>query len=301
MRKIIVTVLVVALVAVSALGQSQDAPTLRIESPDGNSLPSELFYGNTKVKPLRLRPGTTIPITINDADFFVQQQYVDFLSRFPDTSGFNFWTGQIEGCGGDAQCTLLKRVNTSGAFFLSIEFQNTGYFVYRLYKSSLGRRPNFTEFMPEARLVSSGVIVNQDGWQQKLEQNKNDFASAWVTRADFRSAYDGLSNAAYVDKLIATAGITNADVNRDALVNGLNSGTETRVSVLRKVAESAAFDARERNPAFVQMQYFGYLRRDPDTDGFNFWLAKLNQFSGDFVGAQMVEAFIVSGEYRDRF
>ncbi len=301
MRKIIATVFVVALVTVSALGQSQDAPTLRIESPDGNDLPSELFYGNTKVKPLRLRPGTTVPITIDDADFFVQQQYVDFLSRFPDTAGFDFWTGQITGCGADSRCATVKRVNTSGAFFLSIEFQNTGYFVYRLYRSSLGRRPNFAEFMPEARSVSNGVIVNQDGWQLKLEQNKNDFANAWVNRTDFKAIYDPLSNDAYVDRLVATAGINGADVNRDALVNGLNGGTETRASVLRKVAESAALDARERNPAFVQMQYFGYLRRDPDTDGFNFWLAKLNEFGGNFVDAQMVESFIVSTEYRNRF
>jgi hypothetical protein len=55
------------------------------------------------------------------------------------------------------------------------------------------------------------------------------------------------------------------------------------------------------------MQYFGYLRRNPndpsDTDytGYNFWLTKLNQFNGNFVTAEMVKAFIVSGEYRGRF
>lgn len=302
MRKIIVAVFMVALVAVGALGQSQSAPTLRIESPDGNNLPSELFYGNTKVKPLRLRPGTNIPITIDDSDFFVQQQYVDFLSRFPDANGFNFWKDQINGCGSDAQCIQLKRVNTSGAFFLSIEFQNTGYFVYRLYKSSLGRRPGFAEFMPEARQVSNGVIVNQTGWEAKLAQNKDAFANSWVNRSDFQAAFpSNMTNADYVDKLIQTAGITNADVNRDALVTGLNNGSQSRVSVLRAVAESAAFDVKEKNSAFVLMQYLGYLRRDPDTEGYAFWLNKLNEFNGDFVRAQMVEAFIVSGEYRNRF
>ena len=87
-----------------ARAQSQSAPTLRIVAEDGNRLPAELMYGNTKVKPLRLRPGTNTPITIDDADFFVQQHYVDFLSRFPDQGGFNFWQGEILGCGADAAC-----------------------------------------------------------------------------------------------------------------------------------------------------------------------------------------------------
>src|SRR5205085_7430253 len=59
---------------VAALAQSQQAPTLRIVSEDGNRLPSDLMYGNTKVKPMRLRPGTNTPITIDDSDFFVQQR-----------------------------------------------------------------------------------------------------------------------------------------------------------------------------------------------------------------------------------
>ncbi len=55
------------------------------------------------------------------------------------------------------------------------------------------------------------------------------------------------------------------------------------------------------------MQYFGYMRRNPDdpqdTDhtGYDFWLHKLDQFNGNFVNAQMVKAFIVSIEYQARF
>ena len=300
MRKLIFTVLVMALTAISALGQSQGAPTLRIVTEDP-TLPSELFYGNTRVKPLRLRPGTNQRITIDDADFFVQQQYVDFLSRFPDQSGFNFWVNEITSCNGEAGCIDLKRVNTSGAFFLSIEFQNTGYFVYRLYKGSLGRMPLYQEFMPQTRQAANGVVVGVGDWRGQLERNKQAFADAWITRSDFQSVYGGLSNAAYVDKLIETTGIAPTQVNRDALVGGLNSNQETRATVLRKVIESEAFDLKEKNPAFVQMQYFGYLRRDPDTEGFNFWLSKLNQFNGNFVQAEMVKAFIVSLEYKDRF
>jgi len=77
--------------------------------------------------------------------------------------------------------------------------------------------------------------------------------------------------------------------------------------VLRSVAENDALQKREFNRAFVLMQYFGYLRRNPDDPpdgdlkGFNFWLDKLNQFNGNFINAEMVKAFISSTEYRRRF
>jgi hypothetical protein len=88
---------------------------------------------------------------------------------------------------------------------------------------------------------------------------------------------------------------------RDSLVTGLDAMTDTRAGVLRKVAEYAFLKDREFNNAFVFMEYAGYLRRDPDTSGFNFWLRKLNEFNGNFVNAEMVKAFISSGEYRQRF
>ncbi len=84
-------------------------------------------------------------------------------------------------------------------------------------------------------------------------------------------------------------------------------GSVGRVAALRKVADSDSLRAAEFRPAFVLMQYFGYLRRNPtdapdmDDSGYQFWLAKLNQFGGDFQAAEMVKAFIVSTEYRSRF
>jgi len=92
-----------------------------------------------------------------------------------------------------------------------------------------------------------------------------------------------------------------ADAFRNSLVAGLNGGTETRASVLRKIAEAEELQTREFNNAFVTMEYFGYLRRDPDTSGFNFWRDKLNAFNGNFIQAEMVKAFISSSEYRQRF
>jgi hypothetical protein len=92
-----------------------------------------------------------------------------------------------------------------------------------------------------------------------------------------------------------------ANAFRDALVTGLGNASETRATVLRKISETAELQTREFNAAFVAMEYFGYLRRDPDTAGFNFWLNKLNAFNGNFVAAEMVKAFLISSEYRQRF
>ena len=308
MRKLLLAFCVATLVSSSALAQSQQAPTLRIVSEDGNRLPSELMYGNTRVKPLRLRPGTNQPITIDDSDFFVQQQYVDFLSRFPDQSGFQFWLGQITGCGANAGCVENQRINTSGAFVLAIEFQETGFFAYRLHKASFGDLPRYETFMPNTRQVAAGVVVNQGEWRAQLDTNKQNFANSWVQGAAFLQEYPAnMANDAYVDKLIQRAGLAAGDVGRDALVAGLGSGAETRASVLRRIAESDVFSAREKNPAFVLMQYFGYLRRNPDAapdnnlDGYNFWLAKLNNHGGNFHSAEMVKAFLVASEYRTRF
>ncbi len=63
---------------------------------------------------------------IGDAAFFVREHYHDFLNREPDDAGLNFWTGEIEGCGTDTSCREVKRINVSGAFFLSIRVSGNG-------------------------------------------------------------------------------------------------------------------------------------------------------------------------------
>jgi subtilisin family serine protease len=253
---------------------------------------------------------------IDGSAFFVGQHYRDFLGREADDSGLNFWTGGIESCA-SAQCVAVKRVDTSAAFFLSIEFKETGYLVYKMYKAAFGdiNPPSvpvpvrFSEFQADRALIGQGVIVGNTGWQQQLETNKQAFASAFVARARFTSAYpDTLTPEQFVDKLNQNAGGALNASERDALVADLKGGAKTRAQVLRAVAENPAFDAAQFNRAFVLMQYFGYLRRDPDAapeqtldfQGYNFWLSKLNQF-GDYRSAEMVRAFIESTEYRKRF
>ena len=246
------------------------------------------------------RPRTQLN-PIDDTQTFVTQNYLDFLNRQPDAAGLAFWMDNINSCGADAACIEVKRIDTSAAYFLSIEFQETGYLVHRFYRASFGRRPLFAEFLTDTETIGNGVVVNSPGWEQLLESNKQSFASSWITRPAFSSIYNGLSNEQYVDTLIANTSVAFTETDRDSLVDVLSTHAMTRERVLRIVAENYDFYNAEYNAAFVEMEYFGYLRRDPDADGFNFWLNKLNEFRGDFRQAEMVKAFLVSSEYRQRF
>jgi len=241
---------------------------------------------------------------VDDQHFFVRQHYLDFLSREPDQSGWDFWTHNITQCGTDAACIDRMRVETSKAFFLSIEFQQTGFYVHRFYKASYGRVPTILEFFPDKQSVSLGVVVGASGWDQLLESNKQTFALNWVQRTSFKTIYDPLTNAQYVDRLFTNAGVTPDATFRNDLVAGLDNGTYSRGTALRKIVEYQPFASHEFNPAFVLMQYFGYLRRNPsdapdnNLDGYNFWLGQLDQFNDQ---NNMVRAFILSTEYRGRF
>jgi hypothetical protein len=251
---------------------------------------------------------------IDGSSFFVRQHYLDFLNREPDSSGLQFWTNGIDICNSNAFCTEFKHVNTSGAFFLSIEFQETGFLVYRMHKAAYGNLPSvpvpvrFAEFLKDSQEIGSGVIVGQGDWQGQLERNKQSFADDFVSRAVFVSRYPtGQTPAQYVAALNSNAGGALTQAEADDLAAWLANGSETRASALRKVAENANFTSAETNRAFVLMEYFGYLRRDPDAapdsdfSGYNFWLSKLDSFNGDFIAAEMVKAFLSSDEYRKRF
>jgi hypothetical protein len=238
---------------------------------------------------------------VDTAEYFVRQHYLDFLGRQPDEAGFNFWSDQIIGCGNDGGCVARRRINVSAAYFHSIEFQQTGGLVDRLYKASFGRNPHYDEFMPDTAALARGVVVGRSGWEAMLAANRESFIAGWTDRAAFRAAYDNLSNRAYVNALVSNTGASFASSDRDSLVSGLNAGTLSRGQALQQIANTENFAKARFNEAFVEMEYFGYLRRDPDAGGYQFWLDKLNQFNGNFERAEMVKAFIDSGEYRARF
>ena len=253
---------------------------------------------------------------IDGSQFFVAQHYRDFLSREADAPGLQFWAQGIEACGASPACREVRRVNTSAAFFLSIEFQETGFLAYRARKAAFGDlsgKPvpvTLRDFLPDTQRISQGVVVNQGAWRELLEANKQAFFLDFVERPEFLARYPaGMGASDFVGALDANTGGSLGAAAREALAAQLasNNTTQGRASALRQVAENAAFTAAEKNRAFVLMQYFGYLRRDPDAapdadfTGYSFWLSKLEQFGGDFVRAEMVKAFLSSDEYRQRF
>jgi hypothetical protein len=292
------------------------------------SNPSGATLGSQNVAPINItdNDASTGTNPINIASFFVRLHYIDFFTREPDSGGLAFWTDQITSCGSDQACTEIRRINVSAAFYLSIEFQGTGYLVERIYKTAYGNGTGtstfggthqlsvpivrFNEFLPDTQEIGRGVVVGQAGWEQVLENNKQAFVASFVQRTRFTNAYPaGMAASTFVDTLNANAGNPLSTAERNQLVADLTSGAKTRGQVLRAVAEDSDLENSEKNSAFVLMQYFGYLRRNPndppeaglDHTGYDFWLQKLNQFNGNFVNAEMVKAFIISGEYKQRF
>src|SRR5260370_19029625 len=170
-----------------------------------------------------------------------------------------------------------------------------------MYKAAYGRAPTYVEFLADTQATSQGVILGAPGCQAQLELNKQMLTNAFVNRPSIRSRYKSVWE--FVDAVSSNTGVTPAFT----LLNDLSYGKETPASFFRKMAEDPTFSAKQFNSAFVLMQYFGYLRRNPndapdsDFSGYNFWLNKLNQFGGNYQAAEMVKAFIVSSEYRQRF
>ena len=240
---------------------------------------------------------------IDEAQVFVTQHYRDFLNREPDSGGLAYWTDQIAGnssnnpapcSAGDTSCLLQRRLGVSAAFFIENEFQLTGSYVYRVYSSTLGRQPSFAEFSADR----SKIVVGAN-----LTQSKAAFAEDWVQRAAFINKY-GTNPApdVFVDALLATVFAydgANLSAKRSTYVSELQGGA-SRGEIVREVAEDAAVQTAEYNPSFVLMQYFGYLHRNPDSQGYQFWLNVLNDRQpNNYRG--MVCAFITSTEYQLRF
>jgi hypothetical protein len=235
-----------------------------------------------------LAPG---PNPIDNTNFFVRQQYLDFLGREPDPGGFAGWTSTINNCApGDTSC---DRIHVSQLFFQSAEFQDRGYFVYRFYPVAFGRKPDYAEFVSDLASVSGFLDANQ------LEAAKVAFIAGFMARPAFVSAYNSLNNTQYVDALLNTAGVTllPSPATRQAMINGLNGSTLTRGQALRQIVESAEVSSKYNHQAYAVMEYFGYLRRQPD-GGYLAWIAVLDG-SNDPRG--MVTGFVNSLEYRNRF
>jgi hypothetical protein len=267
---------------------------------------------------------TTATLTIADNDagsaanpifsspFFVRLQYLDFLSREPDTPGFNAWLNVLNGCpdvnnidpnSASAGC---DRILVSSSFFGSQEFQLKGFFVFRFYKVALNRLPQYTEIVADMRSVTGSTA-------QEVFTKKAVFSNTFTQRPEFTNLYGPLSDANYVAALLGRYGLNSITTPDPAAPDGTNkvtlttanltsqlsTGTLTRAQVLRAIADSDQVNTLEFTNAFVGMQYYGYLRRTPDAPGFNAWFNYLTTHPTDF--RTMVNGFMNSQEYRLRF
>jgi hypothetical protein len=272
-------------------GEGIENFTITLSGPTGTTL------GSPHVATISISDNDSAgsPSPIDNIPFFVTQQYIDFLGRLPDQVGFQNWVTTLNGCPnggfGENDNPNCDRVHVSAGFFLSPEFQGRGYFAYRFYEVALDRRPTYAEFVPDMAIV---------GGPQSPESevlSKQAYTEAWTQRTEFKTRYDARSNSQYVNDLEVNAEVVVA--NKQALIDALNLGQMTRGEVLRNIVENAAVGNQFFNRAFVAMQYFGYLRRDPDTVGFQNWLNTLDADPNNF--RHMIFGFLFSTEYRQRF
>jgi uncharacterized lipoprotein NlpE involved in copper resistance len=302
---------------------------LEFESEHGQTVPA--IAQGTTVTVTNAATGATIlagtfgaianaPNPLEDDNFFVRQQYVDFLVRAPEQEGLEFYLNILSGCQpGDDNCNKYTRGALSANFFRSPEFQQKGSFVMYLYMISIGQRPatvaelsdqtkvnrpQFWEFTLDLQAISDPTDDKAIG-----SQKKDALTVAWLQRPEIQASYGSLTNAQFVQKLIDKSGVTPA--GQASWVVALDAGTMTRAQVLRAFAESSEVNAKFYKQAFVTMEYFGYLKRDPEPCwgdpnpsqcGYIFHNARFQLAADeDFLENTIVRGFIESPEYRGRF
>jgi hypothetical protein len=234
---------------------------------------------------------------IDTTEYFVRQQYLDFLGREPDQEGLAYWSDQINRCDGDAACIQTQRINVSAAFFASAEFQQSGSFVYRVYKAGLGRQLSYAEFTAGRTQMLAG---------SSLAASQAAFANAFVERPEFVQKFQtNVTAESFVDALLtqlSAASQVDLSPQRGQLIATYQTGSTSnqgRALVLQMVTADGSLQQAEYNRSFVLMEYFGYLRRDADPGGYQFWLTALNSAPGNYRG--MVCSFVTSAEYQRRF
>ncbi|PYS47562.1 MAG: hypothetical protein DMF68_15705 [Acidobacteria bacterium] len=268
--------------------------TVSLSNPSGATLGTPAIAA---IQILDNSPESTTNVIDNPATF-VCQQYHDFLNRDPEPGGFAGWQNILNTCsqsGKDANGNFCDRVEISSAFYRSEEFQIRSYFLYRFYAVALGRPPHYQELMMDLSRTT-GFLTDQ-----QIESGKVAFINEFMSRQEFKSKYDSLTDpAAYVNALINSANV--ALSNKQSLIDDLAQGRKTRAEVLRAIVENPEVTARFYKEAFVVeeyfgYQYFGYLRRDPDILYLN-WIQTFNQTNDYRI---LVNGFMNSQEYRQRF
>jgi Domain of unknown function (DUF4214) len=261
-------------------------------------------------------------ITIDDSDFFVNQNYVDFLNRFPDSGGFSYWLSQITNCAGNQQCIFNKRIDVANAFFFEQEFQQTGSYVFRLYRASFGNTQPFpdtdnSQYPVEALKLPDYAHFKMDRQavigSSNLALDQQNLANSFAQKPEFITRYPASQS---LDQFVtAILGTIKNDSGAD--LTSLQSqfvGLGSRGAVLYRLANddlqggngginNRAFIDAEYNRGFVYTQYAGFFRRQPDMGGFVYWLGQIN--SGPLRDVtkqhQLVCSQITADEYQFRF
>lgn len=237
-------------------------------------------------------------------EFFVRQQYVDFLERGPEVFGFDAWVAMLNRCGGGQQGSdpACDRVEVSSGFFRSSEFAARGYWAFRFYAAALGRLPKYVEFVPDMRDLSGFQT------EAEAEANRNSFLNSFTATPEFRSLYEDVSAsdraAEFIDRLENRAGVRLSDDDRRTLVDDMRGGRRSAAQTLRAFVEKQAVSDKFFFRGFVAMQYFGYLRRDPEPEGYNAWVEVMTNGKGEIRAGDyrtMIHGFVNSIEYRNRF
>jgi len=294
---------------------------LFVMNPDGSGLTNITNTNDKHEQSPSWQPLPLPPVVnpIDDPQFFVRQQYLDFLNREPDSAGYNDWLSVLYSCGtnqgGLGSDPACDRVHVSSGFFRSPEFGEKGYWIYRFFESSLGRRPQFAEFLPEMQKLSGSLT------DAELAARKADFIARFMQLPEFTNIYAGITDsthaAQFITKLEEKARVTlpasattesgqPPQYGRQQLIDLMSSGQFNAAQTLRAFIEQKVVWDTYFYRAFVAMQYFGYLRRDPEAAGYDDWVdvltngrASAGVQPGDY--RHLIFGFIYSIEYRGRF
>jgi hypothetical protein len=250
---------------------------------------------------LTIDPGVTSSLSnpVDDYRFFLAQHFADLLGRQPDQETFEKLSAQFSQCGLRADCLRARRLDVATTLLTQNELPTSGLFLHALYSVGLGRRPHLTEYESDRK-----EIRNYNGG---IEDARLALVQAFVGRTEFEKKYPKtLNKTEFVDQILsAVLQGTDLDLKnqREAFL-AISDGTSAgRAAVLAAIsAQSNVLDS-QYNQAFVLAQYFGYLRRDPDDSGFNFWVnvLKSKPLRDPDSARSMVCAFLTSTEYQNRF
>lgn len=287
------------------------AETLRVRlfNPKGATLDAQSIATIT----LDDNDGAGAPNPILNTPLFVRMHYLDFLSREPEAD--EPWSKLLDGCANpfnldpESPSVGCDRITVSRSFYGSPEFSLKGFYVFNFYRVAFGRLPAYDEIIKDMSSVTGQTPA--DTFAQRAA-----FAASFSGRQEFIESYATLADAAFVDALLHRYGlqqITTPDpadpeggvkvvLKREDLTGRLavtGPSALTRAQVLRAVVESDEVKASEFNAAFVAMQYYGYLRRTPEEEGYQDWLRVINQDPSNV--RVMIHGFMNSAEYLLRF